>query len=514
MKLLDALLKPAPRQIARYTPPGWMDPYLQGAPVLPGYTTSYGVDKAEPIGDSFTDYVAGGLQGNGVVWAVERVRVALFSEARFQFQRFFKGRPADLFGDQSLTLLESPWDGGTTGDLLARMILDVDMAGNFFGVELDGEVVRLRPDWVEIVMAERYDTEGMQVGWKRLAYLYYEGGQQGQKPAVFLPDEVVHFAPLPDPLANWRGMSWLTPVVREVMADGQATKHKLKFFENAATPNLAVSLPKEIEPDQFNEFVELMDAKHKGSEQAYKTLYTGAGADVTVIGADMRQLDFKVTQGAGESRIASAAGVHPTIAGLSEGLQGSSLNAGNFAAARRLVADGTMRPLWRNAAGCLETLAPPPAGARLWYDDRDVSFLREDAHDAAEITEIQARTVANLVKEGFTADSAKAAVLGQNVDLLAHTGMVSIQLQPPGGPQDIPTQEKTARAVGELLQKLYLGVGVVITPDEARSLLNKAGAGLGAAPELTNPPPPPPPAAPIAPPTDKPALPAANGSGG
>ena len=37
-----------------------------------------------------------------------------------------------------------------------------------------------------------------------------------------------------------------------------------------------------------------------------------------------------------------------------------------------------------------------------------------------------------LVKEGFTADSAKAAVLGQNMSLLQHSGLISVQLQPPG----------------------------------------------------------------------------------
>src|ERR1044072_9282454 len=108
-----------------------------------------------------------------------------------------------------------------------------------------------------------------------------------------------------------------------------------------------------------------MDSRHKGTDNAYKTLYTGGGADVTVIGADMRQMDFKVTQGAGESRMAAAGGVHPSIVGLSEGLQGSSLNAGNFGAPRRLVADATMRPLWRNEAGSLEVLIPPPADARV-----------------------------------------------------------------------------------------------------------------------------------------------------
>ncbi len=430
MKFLDALL---PRSdAARYQPPGWMDTYLPGgSPYQAGYTTSYGTDKAEPIGDTFTDYVVGGLQGNGVVYSIERVRVALFSEARFQFQQIRRGRPGDLFGNQDLAILERPWDGGTTGDLLTRMILDADFAGAFFGVELEGEVVRLRPDWVEIVLTERWDTAGIQVGWKRLGYLYYEGGKNGQVPAVFLPHEVVHFSPMPDPLATWRGMSWLTPVVREVMADGMATKHKLKFFENAATPNLAVSLPSEITPEKFDAFVETMDRKAKGVEQAYKTLYTGGGADVTVIGADMKQLDFKVTQGAGESRIASAGGIHPTIAGLSEGLQGSSLNAGNFGAARRLVADGTMRPLWRNAAGSLEVLVPPPGGGRLWYDARDVAFLREDAMDEAKITQADAQTIGGLIRDGHTPVSAKAAVLARNMDLLEEIpGWVSVQLQP------------------------------------------------------------------------------------
>jgi HK97 family phage portal protein len=42
-----------------------------------------------------------------------------------------------------------------------------------------------------------------------------------------------------------------------------------------------------------------------------------------------------------------------------------------------------------------------------------------------------------------------------------------------------------ARNVAEMVQKVYLGVGRVLTPDDARSILNLAGAGLGpATPEL------------------------------
>jgi hypothetical protein len=177
---------------------------------------------------------------SGPVSAVEMVRLLVFAEARFQWQRISNGRPGDLFGTQDLAILETPWTGGTTGDLLARMILDADFAGNSYTARIGPELVRLRPDWVDIVLAPR--EHGTQtVGLKRVGYAFYDGGDRRHDPVVFLPEEVAHFAPYPDPLANYRGISWLTPVIREIQSDRAATQHKLKFFENAATPNLAVS---------------------------------------------------------------------------------------------------------------------------------------------------------------------------------------------------------------------------------------------------------------------------------
>lgn len=410
---------------------------LGGGNYPAGVQTTYGKNPAEPIGDSFTDYVAGGLQGNGVIFALELKRLQVFSQARFQFQRLRKGRPGDLWGDDSLSLLEQPWMGGTTGDMLARMLLDADFAGNHFLVELDGELVRLRPDWVVIVLTPRrvrygQDGEEVTVGYKQLGILYYEGGEgTGVKPAVFLAGEYVHFAPLPDPLATYRGMSWLTPVIREIQADTQATKHKLKFFENGATPNIVVSMPKELSFDQFKQFAEAMDASHKGVDNAYKTLYAGGGADVTVVGADMHQLDFKVTQGAGETRLAAAAGVHPVIAGLSEGMQGSSLNAGNYTSAKRSFVDTTCRHLWQNAAGSLQVVVPAPGGSRLWYDARDIPFLAEDVKDRADIMASHASTINSLTTAGYTSDSIIAAVTNEDFSLLVHSGLFSVQLQPP-----------------------------------------------------------------------------------
>lgn len=424
---------------SRYSFSDWLNDYQQyftfGGNTYPlGLQTTYDREPAEPIGQHFVGYVQAGMKTNGIIFALLGARLSVFAQARFQFQRIKSGRPGDLYGTPALTLLERPWAGGTTGDLLSRMLLDADLAGNAFITRVGSELVRLRPDWVEIILEPRTVSAGQQVGWKQVGILYHEGGRHsGMDPAVFLPGEYAHFAPTPDPEATYRGMSWLTPVVREIQSDTAATKHKLKFFENAATPNIAVSLPKEVTAEQFRVFLDEMERSHRGVDNAYKTLYTAGGADVTVIGSDLKQLDFKVTQGAGETRLAAAAGVHPVIVGLSEGMQGSALNAGNYNSAKRSFVDRTLRYLWQNVSGSLETLFPPPtADSRLWYDARDVPFLHDEMKDRAEIQARQAQTIRQLVDAGYTADSVVAAVHAEDMTLLEHSGLFSVQLQPPG----------------------------------------------------------------------------------
>lgn len=403
----------------------------------------------EQIENDFEGYVSGIAKRNGPIFALMAVRMLVFSEARFQFRRMRHGVPGELFGTAALEPLERPWPGGTTADLLARMIMDADLAGNaFVARRQDGTLRRLRPDWVTIVSASRSDPElhGAALDAEIIGYFYSPRSPGAVTDTLLLPSQVAHFAPIPDPEMNWRGMSWLTPVLQEIMADSAATRHKSSFFKNAATPRLAIKLDASVTPDQLKRFKAIMEENHAGIEHAFNTLYLGGGADITPLTVNLRDLDYKNVQALGESRLAAAAGVPSAIVGFSEGMQGSSLNAGNYGQARRRFADGTLRPLWRQAAGALASLIDVPAGAELFYDDRDIAFLREDKKDAAEIFDIEAKTIAHLVREGFTAASAKAAVAAQDVNLLEHTGLLSVQLQPPGttaepGPSTEPPPE-------------------------------------------------------------------------
>lgn len=406
------------------------------------FQSTWSQEPAERISDNFSGYISGVLKQNGIVFACMVARMSIFTEAWPIFRRERKGRLGDYFSAPVLDLIKKPYPGGTSGDMMGRALFDADLAGNGYIAKIGNELVRLRPDWVEILLRKR-DTVLGTVGWEKVGYAYYEGGNfQSKTPAVFLLDEVAHFAPIPDPDASYRGMSWITPVVREIMADGQATKHKLKFFENAATPNLAVKLPETITPDKYKAFVEKMREQYDGVDNAYKTLYTGGGADVTVIGADMKQLDFKVTQGAGETRIAAAARIHPVLVGLSEGMQGSALNAGNYNSARRSTADMTFRPMWRNFFGSMQAIIPTPPDAVLTFDPSSIAFLREDEKDIAEVQAMKATTIRTLTDAGFTPESVISAVANEDMTLLIHSGLLPVQLQPPGANADKESNSK------------------------------------------------------------------------
>lgn len=420
---------------------------------LGGVTQTMAGDTAERVAHDLPGY-ARVFATSGPVFSCMLVRQQVFSAVRFRWQRITDGKPSDMFGTPELGALERPWPSGTTQDLLNREIQYADLAGNAFAVRDtplpriggDGsDIVTLRPDWVDIVLAPRR-RQGGQMGWRKLGYVFTQDGRDSGNEPVILPlNEVSHFAPIPDPLAAWRGMSWLTPVVREIQNDGLMTRHQRKFFENAATPNMVATLPKEIKKDDFRAFVEQMDSGHKGIENAYKTLYLGGGADVTIVGQNFDQMKFTDLTAASETRIASAAGVPPIIAGFSKGLESATYS--NYGQARRRFADGTMHPLWQQIAGSLEPLVPKPAllpgedpsQVRLWYDPDGVPFLREDEKDHAQIQQMQAATIASLVREGYTHDSVIRAVEANDWRLLRHTGLYSVQLHPPGSGPAAPT---------------------------------------------------------------------------
>lgn len=430
---VQGILPAAPSEL-RYGFQDWVDSFFtfNGTQyALSPSTTMTG--REETVGAGFAGLVQYAYKSNGVVFAAELARIMLFSQARFMFQNFRSGRPGDMYSNPSLGILEHPWPGGTTQDLLAGMIQDADFAGNAFVWRTGGKLNRLRPDWTVIIAGSRNDPDvtAWDPGSEVLAYLHYPGGRgSGRDPIVIPADQVAHFAPIPDPLSPWRGMSWLDPILTDIKGDQAANRHKLAFYENGATVNLAIVMDPTIQLDAFNKWIEIFEKEHKGSANAFKTLYLGGGADPKVIGSDLKQADFAVTQAAGENRIAMASGVPAIIMGSKEGLDSATYS--NYGQARRAFGD-RMHWLWQNVAGSLERIIPSPqSNSRLVCDTRDIPFLRDDAKDAAEVFQIKAATVRTLIEGGMKPETAVKAVDAEDLSVLEWTGLVSVQLQPPG----------------------------------------------------------------------------------
>jgi phage portal protein BeeE len=444
----------AARAEKRYSADTWVNDFLLpssfnfgGNSYGYGLTSSYPAQRVSEISATLPGYSAA-LRGSPPAFAAQMVRALVLSQARFTFRtRASSNSPRKTFGTRELGVLERPWTNATTGELIARMEWHAGLAGNSYVVRQRGMRDRLRvlrPDWVAIIYGSQQEPEdaAYALDGEVIGYVYANGGLTATgngmptgmryRAQTLLPDEVAHWSPLPDPEGSGIGMSWLTPAIRDLQADQAATAHKVQFFKQSATPNLVIKGLPATTKAQFDQLVEMMEERHAGVANAFRTLYLTAGADATVIGSNFKDMDLKNIQGASETRISSLSRVPAPILGIAEGLAGSSLNAGNFGMARRIFADSWVYPSLQDLSASLSPLLTVPSDAELWFDTADMPLLREDAKDAADIEDIKATTITKYVREGFTAESSIAAVRAQDITLLKHTGKVSVQLQEPG----------------------------------------------------------------------------------
>ena len=409
-----------------------------------GFKTLYGSLQHEEVDPGLEGYVRAVMQ-SPPAFGAQLVRSLVLSQAMFQYRRFAPAEGESRYhSGQQLDLLRNPWPKCTLADLISKMEWYAGLAGNAFVFRNDARrrLYLMRPDRTVIAHASESDPGNpqWQLDSEVIGYLYFPNGFDGAY-KVIAPEFVAHWSPLPDPLSPEKGMSWITPIVREMLGDKASTEHKLKYFELGATPNLVVKGIPSRNPDEFEEWVSKIDTGHQGTRNAYRTLYLTAGSDATVIGSKLSELDYKNVQGAAETRISVASRVPAPVLGISEGLAGSSLNAGNYGQSRRNFADIWLEPTLRSLAGTLAQIIPEPDGSQLWPDKSEMPFLREDAKDAADIEKVKAETIRSLVDGGFTPKSVVAAVQAQDMSLLEHTGRLSVQLlQDPDEPGTGDTQ--------------------------------------------------------------------------
>jgi phage portal protein BeeE len=354
-------------------------------------------------------------EANGIVFACVAARMALLSEARFRMQ---STADMHLFGNGGLSILEYPWPNATSGELWSRLELGDSSAGNAFIRRAEPEdgsdalLVEMRPDCVTIISEEARDTQG-RVFKRPVGYAEdFRPLGMDREPQFYTTDEVSHYNPVPDVQASFRGMSWLSPVLREVGADQAMTTYKTEHLRSGAQLGIVVKYAQKLQPGTIDMLRERVQARYGGPANAGKTLVLDQGGDVTVAGSTLEQLQFTALQGATETRIASAASVPAEVIGL----DGPRSASGNYELAIRRFADLWARPHWRAGCAVLQHLVrlvnpdgsevPVTAPQRLWFDVSEIAALREGELARAQAFLVKTQGVAATVAAGYTRVSA------------------------------------------------------------------------------------------------------------
>jgi len=390
---------------------GYWEGMASGASVL---TTSYGSPNSEAILPQLIGWAQQTYAGNSVVFSAVLLRLMLFSEAVFQWQA---KDDKHLFGNTDLAILEEPWPDGTTRDLLVRMEQDASLAGTAYIWRPPGEdmLIRLRPDWTTII-SELVSVPGGGQYRRKIGY-WVEPPKTvlDQGKGEFYPaDEVAQWSPVPDPQASFRGMSWLTPVYRDIKGDDGMGTYKVRYLENAASPNMLIKYAQKLQPGTVDAVRERMHARYGGSDNAFKTLVLDQGADATVIGNSLQQMDFSGVAAAGEQRILAAALVPGVLVGL-EPLRGAGRG---YQESMQKFANIWARPQWRSVCGALSKLVNVPAGNRLWFDASDIAALQDGEMEKAQAALIRMQGVLAARQAGYTRESAVVAVANGDVTQL------------------------------------------------------------------------------------------------
>lgn len=265
-------------------------------------------------------------------------------------------------------------------------------------------------------------------------------------------------------LMHIRGMTMpgqlrgLSPIgyARETIGLGLAAQNfGRSFFENGALPGAVIEAPNGMSEDAVKRWQLTWNAGHQGVANANRIGVLTEGAKLNKISIQPNDAQFLETRQFQVPDIARIFGVPPhLIADASNSTSwGSGLAEQNIAFGQfslrpwiERIEDGHTR--------LLTTHGLPDVFLKLNLD----ALLRASLKDRYEAYEIGIRN------EFLEIDEARATE-----DL------------PPKGPRAPDTM--SPRQLAEAIQKIYLGVGKVITSEEAREILNREGAGLtGAAP--------------------------------
>lgn len=317
---------------------------------------------------------------------------------------------------------------------------------------LPTELWPVRPDRMNPVKDQREYL----LGW---VYI----GPDGEK-VPLLRDQVIQ-SRRPDPADPYRGISPLSAIAPELRGARLAAEWNARFFENSAVPGGVIEFQETLDDVSYERFVDRWRAAHQGVNNAHRVgiIEMGKWVNRTFTHKDMEFGSMATITG---DRVREVFGFPKFAAGIVDDVNRATAEASDDFFAGWLIVPRLDRMRSAANAHLLPMFGTLTIGLTLAY----VSPVQGDVEGAAKVLLTRAQAFTQLVSAGVTpAEAADACGL-------------------PGMGLDSTRPVASPREVAELVQKIYLGVGKVVTWQEAREVLVSAGVPL----DLSEPAPEPP----------------------
>ncbi|MFE1205650.1 phage portal protein [Streptomyces sp. NPDC058762] len=314
------------------------------------------------------------------------------------------------------------------------------------GLSLPLEMWPVRPDRISPVPDQERFLKG---------YVYTS--PDGEQIPLEL-DEVIQLR-RPCPWDPYRGLSPVLSILPDLDTSRYAAEWSRAFFINSAQPGGIIEVPGHLGDTEFDELRERWNEQHRGVGNAHRVaiLEHGKWVDRTISQKDMQFVELR---GATADRVREAYGISKTAIGDFE-----DINRASALAAKSWFAEQQTVPRLERIKAALNHELLPMFGATaagLEFDYCDPTPPDPET-EAATLT-ARANAAKALAETGMWAPDG----------ILSAVGLPEIEPAPSAGGDGL----LGARELGDMIQSIYLGVDTVLTWDEAREILNRAGAGL------------------------------------
>lgn len=187
-------------------------------------------------------------------------------------------------------------------------------------------------------------------------------------------NEVIHLKMF-NPYDQIKGLSPLRAARLAIDTDYKASLFNRAFFENSAIPSLAITLPEELDPDEFDAWVKKWEDRHQGASRSKKVALLEGGATIKELGISHKDMEFLKQQNFNQQRICMVYGVPPPVIGVDE-----QPNYANIRAYMKIFWNETLVPVIKNTELQFETsffptYAPGYSGK---FDLTQVPYLQEE----------------------------------------------------------------------------------------------------------------------------------------